>query len=150
MFFLISLSLVFYYYRPVILNFKEPVSQDYDIFVYKSQPNSTGGITEDRYKLSSEEYSKIISILGNTSLSRQIIDWNKNEHDVTQYDIVIIPVIREDNGVNLNEMRLYVDVNNEYKSYIIASHDRRKQTYKIKDIAVIENLIKELEKYEVN
>lgn len=145
-FFLISLSLVFYYYRPVNLKFKEPISQDYDIFVYKSQPNSTGGITEDRYKLTSEEYLKIINILGNTSLSRQIIDWNKSNHDVIQYDVVIVPIIRDYKGVYLNEIRLYIDVKHEYKSFIIATHDGRKQTYNIKDISAIESLITELEK----
>lgn len=145
-FFLISLSLVFYYYRPVNLKFKEPISQDYDIFVYKSQPHSTGGITEDRYKLTSEEYLKIMNILGNTSLSRQIIDWNKSNHDVIQYDVVIVPIIRDYKGVYLNEIRLYIDVKHEYKSFIIATHDGRKQTYNIKDISAIESLITELEK----
>lgn len=143
--FLLSLSLVFYYYYPIVLKFQKPVSQDYEIFVYISRPNATGGITEKRYELSSKEYSKVIDTLGNVSLSRQIIDWNKSVHDSIQYEIRIIPITRELNGMYLNEMHLYANSGSKYKSYIIALKDGRKQTYQIIDKAEIKKLISELE-----
>lgn len=143
--FLLSLSLVFYYYYPIVIKFQKPVSQDYEIFVYISRPNATGGNTEKRYELSSKEYSKIIDILGNVSLSRQIIDWNKSVHDSIQYEIRIIPLIRELNGMYLNELRLYANIGSKYKSYIIALKDGRKQTYQIKDKTEIKKLIAELD-----
>ncbi|NUU59995.1 hypothetical protein [Paenibacillus agri] len=145
--FLISLSLVFYYYRPNIIEFQKPVSQDYDIFVYKSQPNSTGGITEKRYELSFEEFSQIIDNLDTVPLSRQIIDWNKNKRGMVQYNIFVIPLIHELNGIYISEIYLYADIGNVFKSYIVASKDGRKQSYQIKDKAKIESLIAELERF---
>lgn len=144
-FFLLSLSLVFYYYRPVVFTFQKPVSEHYDISVYKSQPNSTGGMTEVKYELSTQQYSQIIDTLDHVSLSRQIVDWNKKGHDEVQYDMLVIPLLREHNGIYLIEMRLYADSGHTYKSYLITSRDGRKQTYQIKDKTVIANLITELE-----
>lgn len=143
---LLSVALLLYYYRPVALAFQKP-APPYDVFVYQSNPNSTGGITTKKDTLSANEYSQLVDLLGKATFSRQIVDWKGNGHHEVQYDLVVIPLIHELPGIYLRELRLYADSDNRYSSYLTASHAGRKQTYRIKDKGTLEELMTVLGRY---
>lgn len=137
---LLSAALLFYYYRPVALAFQKP-APPYDVFVYQSKPNSTGGTTTKKDRLSANEYAQLVDLLGKASFSRQIVDWKGNGHHEVQYELIVIPLIREHSGIYLRELRLYADSDSPYSSYLIATHAGRQQTYRIKDKGILEELM---------
>lgn len=98
-----------------------------------------------RDDLSAHEYSLLIELLRKGTFSRKIIDWTHDGQHAVQYDLLVIPLIREQPGMNLIELRLYADAGKRYNSYLIASHDGRKHTYQIKDEALVAELIAALE-----
>jgi hypothetical protein len=140
---LLSVALLFYYYRPVALAFQKPAI--YDAFVYQSKPNSTGGINMIKDKLSANEYSQLLDLLGKATFSRQIVDWKGNGHHEVQYDLTVIPLIHKHSGIYLRELHLYADNDSRYSSYLIATHGGRQQTYRISNESLIAELITALE-----
>lgn len=137
---LLSAALLFYYYSPVSLAFQKS-APPYDAFVYQSKPNSTGGITMKKEKLSDNEFAQLVDLLETASFSRQIVDWKGNGHHEVQDDLVVIPLVRGHSGIYLRELRLYADSDNRNSSYLIATHAGRQQTYRIKDKGILEELM---------